>query len=292
MENFFEYPTHSGEDLKWGMAIHTLGFSRTPAGTSYPPMVHPKEYQFDSLRPRKLDEYQIIYITAGKGLFEVEGGIRYQVNPGTIFLLFPKVAHRYKPLTETGWTEYYVGVNGKLLDSLLENGFLSIEQPIYEVGFHEHLVRHYHQVFQLAKAEKVGWQQAASAAVFHLIGDLLYLIKNNTVDTATEILIRRIKTQIAERIAQKIDWNELGRLNGVSYSKMRKTFRDYVGMSLGQYHQQLRLNQAKILLTQSKAPIKEIAFSLGYQNEYYFNTAFKKKTGIAPGTYRKRSRVF
>ncbi|MEM9985939.1 MAG: AraC family transcriptional regulator [Bacteroidota bacterium] len=292
MQNFFEYPTHSAEDQKWGMVIHTVGFSRTLPDTPYPPMIHPKEYQFDSFRARKLDEYQLIYITSGRGIFELEGKVRFEVNPGTIFLVFPKVAHRYKPRKETGWTEYYVGVNGNIVDRLLEHGFLSVEQPVHEVGIHEHLVRHYHEIFQLAKAQKVAWQQAASAAVYHLIGDLLYLIKNNTVDSATEVLIRRVKTQIAERMAQKIDWNELGKLNGVSYSKMRKTFREYVGMSLGQYQQQLRLNQAKVLLTQSEAPIKEIAFSLGYQNEYYFNTAFKKKNGLAPGTYRKMSQAF
>ena len=61
-------------------------------------------------------------------------------------------------------------------------------------------------------------------------------------------------------------------------------------MPRGQYQLQLRINKAKIILSPTTEPIKCIASTLDFQNEYYFNTIFKIKIGMAPGTYRISSR--
>ena len=135
-----------------------------------------------------------------------------------------------------------------------------------------------------------GYQQFAAGIVGNLLGELLFLERNKTVDSSTEQLIQSIKIYVSEKISEKIDWYAVSRQHGVSYSKLRKEFKAYVDMSPGQYQLRLRINQAKLMLSQSIEPIKLIATSLGFQNEYYFNTIFKKKTGRAPGNYRNSSK--
>ncbi|WP_169734685.1 helix-turn-helix domain-containing protein [Maribacter antarcticus] len=56
-------------------------------------------------------------------------------------------------------------------------------------------------------------------------------------------------------------------------------------VTYAQYQLQLRINEDKHLLSRTINPIKQIAPSLCFQNEYYFNTIFKKKTGTAPRAY-------
>ena len=114
--------------------------------------------------------------------------------------------------------------------------------------------------------------------------------RNKTVDSSTDQIIQSVKIYIAKNLSEKTDWAEVSRQHGVSYSKLRKEFKVYVDMSLGQYQLQLRINQAKLMLSQTMEPMKSIAISLGFQNEYYFNTIFKRKTGIAPGAYRNSSK--
>ncbi|MCV9386659.1 helix-turn-helix transcriptional regulator [Reichenbachiella ulvae] len=288
MGNFFQYPTHSQEDLKWGLILKTLGHTVIPPGSSYPPLEHPKSYQFDALKTRSVSEYQIVYITSGKGLFEAENGIKHGVMPGTVFLLFPGVTHRYYPNIETGWTEYYIGVEGAIMDNFLNIGFLSVNHPILQVGTREGLLRHYKEIFQLAKNEKKGWQQAASGAVIHLIGDLMYLINNQNTDSSTERIIENIKAHISENLTEKINWEKISKNNGVSYSKLRKLFKSYMGMTLSEYLIQVRITEAKLLLAKSNDPIKHIAVDTGFQNEYYFNRMFKKMVGVAPGMFRSQ----
>ncbi len=48
-----------------------------------------------------------------------------------------------------------------------------------------------------------------------------------------------------------------------------------------------RLQKAKGLLFVSLT-LREVAQSCGFQNEYYFSTAFKQSTGMTPGQYREK----
>jgi AraC-like DNA-binding protein len=289
-ENFFNYPTYSEFDTKWGVVLTALGHTHILPNAIYPPLPHPKHHQFSVQKSRRVTEYQIIYITSGEGYFESENGIKSRIKPGTVFLLFPGILHRYYPDKNTGWTEYYVGINGRYIDAMVKEGFLSVDKPIFEIGVHEKLVQRYNKIFQLVENGMVGYQQFAAGIVWHLLGEILFLERNKTIDSTTEQLIQSVKIYVTEKIAEKIDWYAVSRQHGVSYSKLRKEFKAYVSMSPGQYQLQLRINQAKLMLSQTIEPIKFIATSLGFQNEYYFNTIFKKKTGTAPGIYRNSSR--
>jgi AraC-like DNA-binding protein len=288
--NFFNYPAYSEFDSKWGAVITALGHTHILPNTSYPPLLHPENHQFSVHKSRSISEYQIVYITAGEGCFESENGIKHSIKSGTVFLLFPGVLHRFYPNKNTGWTEYYVGINGKHINEMIKEGFLSVKHPIFEIGVHANLVQSYRDIFKLVENGKAGYQQFAASIARRLLGEVLFLERNKTVDSSTDQIIQSVKIYISKNLSEKTDWVEVSRQHGVSYSKLRKEFKAYVDMSLGQYQLQLRINQAKLLLSQTMEPMKSIAISLGFQNEYYFNTIFKRKTGIAPGNYRNSSR--
>ena len=75
----------------------------------------------------------------------------------------------------------------------------------------------------------------------------------------------------------------------MSYSKFRKIFKDYTGFAPSQYIQEVRINIAKEMLTNTSKSIKEIAFELGYENKDYFFTVFRKVTDMTPIAYRKHT---
>jgi AraC-like DNA-binding protein len=288
-KNFFNYPTHSEYDKEWGVVLSAYGQTIVAPNSHYPPLQHPKSHEFSVKRLRRITEYQIVYITNGEGHFKCENGINCGIKAGTIFLLFPGVLHQYYPNKHTGWTEYYVGIKGHFVDSIFNNGFILAEKPILEIGIHEELVQLYNEIFEVLEKGMMGCQQTAAGMVWHLLSKVLFLEKNKLISTSIERLIKSVKIYASEKIAEKIDWRQVSSEHGVSYSKLRKEFKAYVGMSPGQFHLQLRINQAKLMLAQTIEPIKYISDSLGFQNEYYFNFFFKKKTGIAPGIYRNLS---
>ena len=59
-----------------------------------------------------------------------------------------------------------------------------------------------------------------------------------------------------------------------------------IGVSWGQILQKMRMIRAIELLAETKAPVTEVAFGVGYQSLSAFNAAFRAFTGQTPTTYR------
>lgn len=73
-KTYFQYLTCSEEDEKWQLVCTDAGFTEVPSYTFYPPNKsgHPRAFQYVATG-RTLNEFQIVYITKGKGVFETLG---------------------------------------------------------------------------------------------------------------------------------------------------------------------------------------------------------------------------
>lgn len=59
-----------------------------------------------------------------------------------------------------------------------------------------------------------------------------------------------------------------------------------MGVNFSNYVTEKRMNQAKNMLKNTNAPLVEIAMSLGYENQSYFSSVFKKYCNMTPKEYR------
>ncbi len=289
MNNFFKYLPHHPVDCKWGMYTTVAGYTDILPKSKYPPPKHPNLYSFTWEKGRKIPEFQLIYITKGKGCFETAHSKRHQVVPGCMLFIFPGVWHRYRPDCNTGWQEFYVGFTGDTIHKLIDAQFFTPEKTFFQIGLHENIIQLYDEIFETIKEEKSGYQQYASGIIFHLLSQLLFISRNKPIEKQTEKLIQQAKITINHNLNTEINWQDLAKKLNVSYSKFRKDFKNYVGISPAHYHTQLKINKAKELLIISNNTLKEIAYKTGFKNEYYFSTVFKQKVGCWPGFYRKQN---
>ena len=285
-----KYLTISPVDLVWGLAVNSVGRQNVAENEVYPPQGHPTRYLFNTLKGRVLNEYQLLYITKGKGVFKSKSGGEVPVKEGTMFLLFPGEWHTYQPDTDTGWNEYWIGFDGKIIDEWVRNGFFSKESPVFNVGLNEEMISLYKRAIIIADAQEANYQQALSGIACNLLSMALYLSRNTDFKSSNIAEnINVAKAAVQENISS-ITPEELARLACMSYSKFRKIFKEYTGFAPAQYIQEVRINMAKEILTNTSQSIKEIAFELGYENKDYFFTVFRKVTGMTPVNYRRLTR--
>ena len=284
-----KYLTINQSDQIWGLSINSVGKQIIAENEVYPPQIHPTRYLFNTQNGRVLNEYQLLYITKGKGTFTSKSAGVHQVSEGSMFLLFPGEWHTYMPDKNTGWNEYWIGFDGKIIDDWTNNGFFKKENPIFNIGLNEDVIAMYKRAIIIAENQEANYQQALSGIAYYLMSMALYMSRNidfSKSDIAKQINIAKVA--IHENITS-ITPEKLAKLTCMSYSKFRKIFREYTGFAPSQYIQEVRINMAKEVLTNTSKSIKEIAFELGYENKDYFFTVFKKVTGITPVNYRKHT---
>ena len=76
----------------------------------------------------------------------------------------------------------------------------------------------------------------------------------------------------------------------VSPGYLSAVFKETVGESFINYLTGLRMKRAKQLLAGTELMIYEVAIMVGYENQTYFSTVFKKSAGISPKDYRESVR--
>ena len=100
--------------------------------------------------------------------------------------------------------------------------------------------------------------------------------------------IEAIKQEIGQKYADPgLSLYSLDALNGMNPAYFGRIFRQTEGCSVSDYLNQVRLEQAKLLLRTTDAPVAEVAVQVGFSSSNYFYSIFKKNTGITPAVYRQ-----
>ncbi|MDD2245955.1 MAG: AraC family transcriptional regulator [Proteiniphilum sp.] len=288
----FKYLLVSERDKKFGLTINTVGFQPIAPYTQYPSTDHPKSYYFSPDKGRILSEYQIVYISKGKGTFNSEATKKVNITKGQTIILFPGQWHTYCPLKDTGWNEYYIGFEGRIIDNIVVNGFISPSNQVLNVGVNEDLVNLFSTAIKVAKEDKTAAQQNLAGIAFNILGTILSLAQNKNFETKDKAQkIERAKVIMLENIHKNIDIKGIANNLGISYSLFRKAFKEYTGYAPAQYFQELKLKKAKELLTETDFSIKEISYELNFSSYEYFLSFFKKRVGSTPLEYRNLGRV-
>ena len=292
MHNFNKYLTPSTVDEKWGFFITTVGCSKIDVNQIYPNKEHPETHYFTWNKGRILDDYYLVYISKGRGVFESSETAPFEIGAGTCFFLFPGVWHRYKPDPDSGWEEYWVGFKGYYPEQLMKQPFFDKKKPFIHVGLNEDMQRLFHKLLDCVKSYSPGYQQIISGITLEMLGVInsISLDKNFETD-ATSTSIAKAKFRMQESIENPVEIDQLLEEIPMSYSKFRQAFKKTTGFSPNQYYLNIRLNKAKELLNFTSLSINEIAYHTGFESIFYFSKLFKKKNGISPRDYRNANGV-
>ncbi len=279
-------PVHE-QDENWSLMVKTAGFQSVTANSIYPTVDNSMDYSFNFQSGRVLDEFQMIYITKGSGIFESSSVKHITIGEGTIFFLFPGEWHRFRPEQSTGWDSYWVGFKGKFAENLILNGYLSVGKPVVKVGYNEEIVSLYQRILEAGNEERAGYQQYISGIVIHLLGYIYYRAKDNHYeDKAIVQKMDKARVLIREQINADISPEAIAKELIMTYSWFRRLFKQYTGLAPAQYIAQLRLQRAKELLSTTSKSVKEIAVEMNYESVDYFSTQFRRQTKMTPTQYR------
>jgi AraC-like DNA-binding protein len=99
--------------------------------------------------------------------------------------------------------------------------------------------------------------------------------------------IARVLDRIHDQPGKRWNLEDLAAIAAMSRSAFSELFKRLLGEPPMLYLAHWRMQQAGILLTEQGLPTVEVANRCGYETESSFSKAFKKATGISPGSLRR-----
>jgi len=260
---------------------------------------------------RVLDFNVFIYIVSGR-MKIWENGIEYVVDEQNAFFLKKGLHHYGRDEIAAGTTWYYIHFHGGYDTGGQEQGSyfeLSSYSPLSAAG--EFTEKDYERYIRLPKLIKVDnprlierkldslTQICRSAndlrmaylsyGTMELFFELFMQKRNQPVPDKDDIITRRIILYLESNTSRNLSSRDISGHLCMNYNYISSVFKGKTGMSIMEYHEKIRMNEAARLLMHSSMNISEVSNKLGFDDPLYFSRVFKKVMGYSPSDYIKQA---
>ncbi|NLK22267.1 MAG: helix-turn-helix transcriptional regulator [Epulopiscium sp.] len=99
--------------------------------------------------------------------------------------------------------------------------------------------------------------------------------------------VRKAITYIKEHYEKPLNLEGMAEYLGLNKCYFCNLFKKEVGKTYSHFVNEIRIKKSKDLLVNTNLSMLEIALSVGYNNQNYYNMAFKKIVGVTPLKYRR-----
>lgn len=234
---------------------------------------------------RALTESCLIWFTRGQGRITLNGVTRGYGAHNAVFIP-AGVMHGFEMSQQTNGFIIYFG-NGS--DVTLPQSVQHLR--IREAGAQAELSATIDAVQREMASDRPGAERAAR----HHLGLLGVWLERQielnppetSVQNAAKRLVARYTVLLEHEFRSGNGVTELAAELGVTPTHLTRVCRQSCGRGASEMLQERRLYEARRLLSDTKAPVKDIAHSLGFTTAAYFTRAFHAKTGRTPSEFRR-----
>jgi AraC-like DNA-binding protein len=291
----FRYLPITERSMRWGLYLTGCGHVSVPARGQHPPKGHPQLYSFHWDRGRVLPDYQASYLIRGKGLFESAATGKRALAAGDVFLLFPGVWHRYRPLADADWETRWIGFSGTLVNTWVENGLLNPDAPVLRIGQKPELVDAYRRIVDLVFEDPAGNPHRLAAGGMEILGLILAPTQHESPRPSSRPFVEPVLDRfVAEAVRliwtagqHAINVSEVVASFPTSRRSLERRFQRTLGHTILDEIIHCRIERAKQLLVETDLPLKAVAIAAGFSSTERMSKVFRRAEGIAPIRYRR-----
>ena len=148
--------------------------------------------------------------------------------------------------------------------------------------------RTHSELLRMVRRKPTGWEWQVHVLITNMLGMLL-MSRGLLVSPHAELPppILRVLNALAANPSRDWKAEELAAVAKVSDSILRALFKKSGQGTIHQNIHRVRLDQARLLLTDQRLSIKDVAAQLNFSNEFYFSHFFRQHTHLSPTEFRR-----
>ena len=242
--------------------------------------------------PFKADCINIYFGYKGSKQMQAEGDI-YELNGGEFFLTPAGITHSTGPMPVSKCAHYWLRLHiGHSETFLGDQQFESLRTdlcalPICHGKYSEASFQTLRSIYDLA-TRPASLQRDMELRIQLALFLLKLLEQIRAVDEAPQAPhLDAVVDFLEHHIGEQVSVQEMANVVGVSVSTLQQLFQKHKGMSPLEYFNRQKINAAKQLLLETDHSIRSISEQLGFTNERYFSTVFRKYHTQPPGRFRQ-----
>ena len=243
------------------------------------------------------NDYRMFFVLSGKCTLDIEDGT-YYMSPHSLAMIPPGIRYKFSK-----FEGIEIGVFNFDLDQsrsrvrhtyklrgtpqgkpLRLNGFSGFDEPIVLERF-DRAEEYVRGIAEEYLRRRLFYRERASGLMKVLVCDIFRHSSTGKGDSDEKI--ENILSYITSNLEKELTGEVLGTKFGYHPYYLSRLIKLHTGKTLKQYIISVRIGEAKNLLKSTDLSLSDIAAKCGFENAAYFSNAFKAKTKMSPGQYRK-----
>ncbi|MBE5818918.1 MAG: AraC family transcriptional regulator [Clostridiales bacterium] len=249
--------------------IHTI----TDANINFytVPFIHPT---------RKMHEHDFIYLLHGEWSLG-QNGQTYDLCEDSLLILFAGNNHYGVTPCRAGTKTMYFHVTCEDGDVFEEDDSLSCIDTLINASHNKNIKKLFSEVVNA----KLSGEQRKANLYFELL--LCELTSQKTYLKEIKVA-QKIQSIIHEYPERFFGNEELAHMMNVSVKTAENKFKAAFGKTIHQYILDFKIREAMAYFDRFEdISVKEVAYNLGFCDEYHFSKQFQKHTGMSPSKYKR-----
>lgn len=228
---------------------------------------------------RTADFNILIYVTEGI-MYVTEDEVDHEIHSGELLFLKSGVRHygKYETLRGTRWLYAHFRISS----CVPENSVIVPKKACIAAGSETE-----EKLFDLSRTFHSGSPLSSFKSNLLLLEIILDICSES----------HSMPTSLSDKICSFLDLQPdkdfskelISEEFYLSYSHLAAVFKSEKGISMGQYHNEMRMRKACKLLRSTLMSVGEIADELGFSDMLYFSKKFHAFSGVSPTEYRKQA---
>lgn len=240
---------------------------------------------------RILQHHEMILVSEANDHIVI-GGTRYPMRRGMLFYIPPGVEQTIEPHDQG--PEHYMTVHFSAscvrLNSdgrwELQEEIRALKQPsVQKLNDYAPLEELFEKMLDTWNNKGPGYEFITKSYLRQLLIWLFQNKKRQNKNYAISLKVDHLIKYMRQNINREVTLEELSGITGLSRFYLSKAFKEITGYPVIGYFNKMKIDKAKELLVEGNKKVKEVAYELGYANEFYFSRTFKRIEGISPSEF-------
>ena len=223
------------------------------------------------------------YILKGTGEIQLPDGSRVCPSKGDVYLLHQGENHLYRSDGRDPWEKIWCNVSGSFVEQMIRLYHLESVHWVPQCNIEPQMRRFLEIATDTSLTRPEIWER--EEVLFHQILQILARHVSSVVKPVSKQM-QVLQEYLDRNLNRSFSMKQLSQIASLSSSQITRLFKQAFQTTPYEYLLTRKLAMAKELLCSTGLSVKEISYALGFSDEHYFSTFFRKRTGETPSGYR------
>lgn len=245
--------------------------------------------------------YEFHFIASGSFTVVLDTG-SFEAGAGEFYVTAPGVHHEQRSSGHSRNVEYCINCNIQLIEDKPSEACqvlqLLRDTPCACFKDTAGILKLFEMALQEAYHQYIGfYSNIQGLAAMIVMNTARVLGQNNPLRYDIPLKTKKdnfrfvqIEKFVEDNIGSPLSTKDIARFMFLSERQVCRIVEESRGISTKDFIMQMKLAKARQLLKDTGLSVKQIADSLGFSSEYYFNQFFKREEGYPPGLFRHNVR--